>query len=186
MKEITDWITPIFQIFVLCTSSYLTYISFNANNIKQLERTQKIKIEEKVETLTLENIIAGFSAELTTQLEPIKADITSLNQRVGRIEEDIIIIKADVAELKIDVKQLQGDVAELKIDVKQLQGDVAELKIDVKQLQGDVAYIKSDVKSLLADSKTHSEKINATILNQTILVTELKTLRIIRETPIPR
>ena len=158
MKEITDWITPIFQIFVLCTSSYLTYISFNANNIKQLERTQKIKIEEKVETLTLENIIAGFSAELTTQLEPIKADITSLNQRVGRIEEDIIIIKADVAELKIDVKQLQGDVA----------------------------YIKSDVKSLLADSKTHSEKINATILNQTILVTELKTLRIIRETPIPR
>ena len=172
MKEITDWITPIFQIFVLCTSSYLTYISFNANNIKQLERTQKIKIEEKVETLTLENIIAGFSAELTTQLEPIKADITSLNQRVGRIEEDIIIIKADVAELKIDVKQLQGDVA--------------ELKIDVKQLQGDVAYIKSDVKSLLADSKTHSEKINATILNQTILVTELKTLRIIRETPIPR
>lgn len=78
-------------------------------------------------TIVLEDLrhqfgVFGEALQFTNQnIVEMKADLSSLSQRTGRLEIKVDVLSSDVYVLKNDVAILKSDVAVLKSDVKEMK-----------------------------------------------------------------
>lgn len=75
-----------------------------------------------------------MDSKLSTQLDPIKNDITDMKSDISGLKSDMVEVKSDIAGLKTDVSSLKSDMVEVKSDITDLKTDMVDVKDDISKI----------------------------------------------------
>lgn len=130
---------------------------------------QVAEVEHKQENIP-EDIDAYF-AEVTTDLQNAKADITALKARISDAENDIDDIATELQTLDSNVDGLESNLAALTSRVTQAENNATQLRNDVNALSATVSGIADRVTAL----ETQQDTTDSTLTSHNTRITQLET-----------